>query len=69
MTISLSNLTLINDLKQGIISNLKLPDITQALTPDRIRMFHFGKEMKDKDCLFMYNVAEGSSILMMVKKD
>lgn len=67
--IALSNLTKVHDLKKAIVKNLKIPEEYGEVTPEKIRLFHYGKEMKDKDYLFMHEVADGSSILMMVRRD
>jgi hypothetical protein len=66
--ISLSNQTKVIDLKSGIVKNLKI-ETEGELTPNRIRLFHHGKELLDKDCIYMHEITTGSNILMMIKKE
>lgn len=66
--INISNLTQILALKQGLVKAVKFGNYEPGtIDPDRIRLFHRGKEMKDNDYIYMHNVNKNADLMMMIK--
>ena len=68
--ISISNISGIKTLKEGLVKNFKINKNEQGtINTERIRLFHHGKELKNNDSLYMYEIANKSIIQMMVKSE
>ncbi len=61
--ISISNLSNIISLKEGLIKNF-----FQDNTVDKLRLFYNGKELKDKDNIYMYEIPSKSILQLMIRE-
>lgn len=71
LDIGTSNLCPIKTLKKYIFENFpwkKTEIASKYIKESGIRLFYAGKELKDKDKLFMYNIDEGKIVQMMVRQ-
>lgn len=66
LNLKVSNLLLCQQLKIFIINDEIYKE--QNLKQDSLRLFYNGKELKDKDYLYMYNINDRGIIMMTIKK-
>lgn len=71
LNIQTTNFCPIIELKKHISENFnfnKIENIKSKIDDKRIRLFFYGKEMKDADLLYMHYIDNGSIILMSIKE-
>jgi hypothetical protein len=72
LTIETSNYCPVADLKLHICENFDFSKCSsykqgEKIDSDRIRLFHYGKELKDSDLLYMHNIDNGKIVMMTLR--
>jgi hypothetical protein len=72
LTIETSNYCPVGDLKSHICENFDFSKCNsykkgEKIDSPRIRLFHYGKELKDSDLLYMHSVDNGKIIMMTLR--